>query len=199
MTMLSAVAVASANLLTNGSFETGNFVPNGDNTMLLSNGATNIAGWVVAGDSIAWIGPTNPFGLLASDGDYFLDLTDYPVGGPYGGIGQTFATNSGWTYKVQFDLGTRLTYGGSSSLRVSAAGDTQDYTEAANGDSSPRWDTEQFIFVANSNMATLSFLGIDPSHAYIGLDNVVVEALVPEPGSLAVLGLGAFGLLRRKK
>jgi hypothetical protein len=71
---------AQANLITNGSFEdTTNFVPNhpADDTMSLTVGSIAMTGWTVVNSGLAWIGPGNPFGLSASDGTYFLDLTDY--------------------------------------------------------------------------------------------------------------------------
>ena len=56
-----AAGVAHANLLANGSFESGAFVNQGNDTMSPPNGSTVITGWTVVGDTIAWIGPTNPF------------------------------------------------------------------------------------------------------------------------------------------
>src|SRR5678815_4488708 len=78
-------SAAHANLLTNGSFEDKtNFVGNSDDTMSLTAPSTAMTGWTVTGDSLAWIGPGNPFGLTASDGSYFLDLTDYDDSPPQG-------------------------------------------------------------------------------------------------------------------
>src|SRR5664280_769576 len=76
----------AATLVTNGSFETGAFVANLDDTMQLSVGSTAMTGWTVVVGGLAWIGPGNPFGLSASDGSYFLDLTDYRDHIPYGGV-----------------------------------------------------------------------------------------------------------------
>ena len=66
-----------ADLITNGSFENTNntFVPDSNDTMSLPVSSTAIPGWEVTTGSIAWIGPTNTFGLTASKGDFFLDLT----------------------------------------------------------------------------------------------------------------------------
>lgn len=72
--LLLGAAAAHANLLSNGSFESGNFVNQGSDTMSLAVGSTTISGWTVVTDTTAWIGPTNPFGLSASDGSFFLDL-----------------------------------------------------------------------------------------------------------------------------
>ena len=66
--------------------------------MSLNPGATAITGWAVLTDTTAWIGPTNPFGLSASDGSFFLDLTNYQAGRPFAGVAQTFATIPGALY-----------------------------------------------------------------------------------------------------
>ena len=82
-------AYAGPNLITNGSFEVAtNFVDNNspqDTMTLLPGDSTSMPGWTVVGGNtaqLAWIGPANPFGLKASDGDYFLDLTGYKAGAP---------------------------------------------------------------------------------------------------------------------
>jgi len=51
---------AQANLLTNGSFESGAFVNQGNDTMSLVAGSTVITAWTVVTDTTAWIGATNP-------------------------------------------------------------------------------------------------------------------------------------------
>src|SRR5450755_3887877 len=83
-------SMAHANLLTNGSFENGTFVPNTQDTDVLAPTSTAMTGWtVIGGESLAWIGPTNPFGLTASQGSYFLDLTGYSAGPPFSGVSQS--------------------------------------------------------------------------------------------------------------
>ena len=85
---LFAASAAQANLLTNGSFEAGAFVNQGNDTMSLPPGSTVITGWTVVTDTTAWIGPTNPFGLTASEGSYIgldnvsADLVSAPVPEP---------------------------------------------------------------------------------------------------------------------
>ena len=73
---LAAGSAAHANLLVNGSFEQGAFVNQGNQTMSLAPGSTVITGWTVVTDATAWINAGNPFGLAASDGSRFLDLTN---------------------------------------------------------------------------------------------------------------------------
>jgi hypothetical protein len=95
-----------ANLLTNGSFESGAFVNEGNDTMSLAAGSNVITGWTVVTDTTAWINAANPFGLSASDGSFFLDLTNYQAGAPFAGMSQTVATTPNATYSLSFDLGS---------------------------------------------------------------------------------------------
>ena len=106
-----ARAAARVNATVPGKAPEGMAVPlvvnQGDDTESLGNGSTAMPGWTVtapSGHSIAWIGPTNPFGLTASDGGYLLDLTGYDSGGG-GGVEQSFTTVKNGQYTVTFDLG----------------------------------------------------------------------------------------------
>jgi len=107
----SACFYAHASLVTNGSFETGSFVDT-DGTpataMSLALGATDMTGWAVFGDKVTWIKEPS-FGLTAPDGEYFLDLTDYQSGSPFGGVRQTIATTAGQAYRVSFQLPESVT------------------------------------------------------------------------------------------
>ena len=51
-------------------------------------------------------------------------------------------------------------------------------------------------FTADNATQTFSFTAIDGSRA--SLNGVAVTQLVPEPGSMALLGLGTLALLRRR-
>ena len=86
---------AHANLLTNESFELGDFVNQGNVTMVLPVGSTAISGWTVINDQLAWIDTGNAWGLSAQDGDRFLDLTAYPTGAPFGGVSQAITISYG--------------------------------------------------------------------------------------------------------
>ena len=68
MAPIFVATAAHADLLTNGSFEdVTNFVNQGNDTDLLALGSTAMPGWTVVGsEALAWIGPTNPFGLTAA-------------------------------------------------------------------------------------------------------------------------------------
>src|SRR5947209_12925175 len=118
-TALLAAGAAHANLLVNGGFENGAFVNEGNDTMSPGPGSTVITGWTVVTDTTAWIGPTNPFGLSANEGSFFLDLTNYQPGAPFAGVSQAIATTPGATYSLSFDLGSSTFWGRPDGLTAS--------------------------------------------------------------------------------
>jgi hypothetical protein len=191
----------AANLIINGSFESGNFVPNAQNTMVLAIGDTDIAGWTVQNASLAWIGPSNPFGLTASDGSYFLDLSGYHDSAPYGGVlqSQTIATTIGAQYRVTFDIGTDPQYDSAPvGVQVTAGSSSALFTSTPLNPN--QWETFNFDFTATSTATSLSLVGqAGTDEKYVGLDNVSFRE-VPEPGTLALLagpGLLVFAAWRR--
>lgn len=189
---------AHASLVTNGSFEVGNFLGNSQNAMTLSVGATTISGWTVFNDNVAWI-KEPAFNLTAPDGQFFLDLTDYTSGSPFGGVRQTFATTQGTTYRVSFQLGSSGAYGLPTGVSVAAGTTTQSFSTNATGPDA--WTTYTMDFVASGASTTLSFVGTQ-GRDYIGLDNVSVNAVngVPSPGTMSLVGLALLGLgLARRK
>ncbi|MBX7131259.1 MAG: DUF642 domain-containing protein [Fimbriimonadaceae bacterium] len=173
-----AASVAHGNLIVNGSFESGGFVPNGQNTMSLPVGSTVMTGWTVFNDTVAWISDPNPFGgIYASDGIRSLDLADYATGGPYAGLAQSFSTTPGARYRVRFDLGTHNGWTSSASILVAAAGASQEFSSVSSV--GQRWDTYTWEFTATASSTNLTLLGTYNTYTYIGLDNVVVEPAGP--------------------
>src|SRR5215831_6458481 len=76
--LISGIARASTNLLTNGSFETPS-VPTGKLTNFTS-GSTGITGWTIVGSEAAVVNSKFTSFLIqfpASDGSQWLDLTGY--------------------------------------------------------------------------------------------------------------------------
>lgn len=186
--------VAHAGLITNGSFEdAAGFVGGSNATMTLTTGSTTMPGWTVIGDAVAWIGVGDPWNLDASDGDYFLDLTDFPRGAPFGGVSQDISTVVGETYELAFDLGSSTPYGIPSAITASAGATSSTFTNTLVGIN--QWESVSLLFTATSTTTTISLLG-QAGQYYIGLDNVDVNgaASVPEPTTLLLLGLGLVGL-----
>ncbi len=197
--LLASASVANANLLLNGSFESGSFVPPSNQTMTLSPGSSSLSGWQIVNDSLAWIGVGDPWGLDAQEGNLFLDLSDYSAGAPFGGVQQTIATTKGFEYTVTFYLGSSNTWGRPSSLNVSAAGQSASFTGPLVGGTND-WEQFSFVFVATDAEATIKFVGTSGVN-YIGLDNVSASiTAVPEPTSyaLALIGLVTIGTLQLK-
>lgn len=195
-----ATVGAQANLLSNGSFEDGVFVNNGEGVMSLVAGSTVIPGWKVVTDTTAWIINANPYQLSASDGDRFLDLTDYPSGAPFAGLQQTVATVVGGVYLLSFDLGSSNFYSRPTAVTASAASSSQTFSSALTGGSSD-WETFSMAFTAVSSSTVITLQG-QTGGSYIGLDNaVLIQTAVPEPGAgaLALMGLGALGALMRRR
>ncbi len=193
---LFGVSAAHANLLTNGSFESGAFVNQGADTMSLPSGSTVITGWTVVTDTTAWIGPTNPFGLHANDGDYFLDLTNYQRGAPFAGVTQSITTIPGATYSLSFDLGGSTFWGRPDGIVASAAGSSSTFMTPNTGTNND-WYHETMTFVATSSSTLIDFQG-EAGFNYIGLDNASVDFVslgaIPEPGSPALMLAGLLAL-----
>jgi hypothetical protein len=199
-----AAACPTYAAVVNGSFEAGSFVNQGNDTMSPGVGSTVITGWTVVTDTIAWIGPSNPFGLTASDGDYFLDLTNYQAGAPFGGVSQSIATTTGATYLLTFDLGSSAFWGLPSALSATAGSSSQTFTSTLVGNDN--WESHSLSFVANGASTLVTLQGVTGFN-YIGLDNVDVTfvrgpGVVPEPGTwlMMIVGFGVAGhFLRRRK
>ncbi len=177
-----------ANLLINGSFELGNFVPVTDDTMPLAVGATDMTGWTIQNGALAWIGPSNPFGLTASAGSYFLDLSGYHDNAPYAGVvqAQTISTTIGAQYRLTLDIGTSPPYNSAPvSVLVTAGSASTTFTSIPQNLN--QWEGFIFDFIATSANTTISLDGqAGSSQSYIGLDNASV-VLIPEPSTVTLV------------
>jgi hypothetical protein len=172
-------AHAAGNLLTNGSFETGDFT-----------------GWTLGGniDGFTFVAGSGFDGITAEDGNFYAALGAI---GADATVSQTFTDTPGATYEASFylasDGGTPNDFAvtGPGSLFLPTLTDI------------PAQPFEQFFgFFTGSGSDTITFIARnDPG--YLGLDNVSVTAVsVPEPATWAtmILGLGlAGGALRRRK
>jgi hypothetical protein len=195
---------ANADLITNGSFEVGTFVNDGNATMTFNAGSTTMTGWSAVGRQLSWITTPNPWGLSAQDGIFFLDLTAYNTGAPFGGVTQTITTTVGEQYMLSFYLGsyTQRWGGPPVSILASAGGTSQTFT-VSTASTASTWTPFSLLFTANSTSTAITLAGA-AGVAYIGLDNVSVNPAgtpaVPEPGPFALVtaGVGLLGLIGRK-
>jgi choice-of-anchor C domain-containing protein len=183
---------ARANLIMNGSFELG--IPEQNSVPV---GSTGITGWTVTRDQIDLVGSY----WSASDGVRSLDLNGTPG---VGGIAQSFSTVPGHIYDVQFDQAANPSLGGRiSTMAVTAAGQTANFSFDDTGDTftDMGWVRRDWEFNAVDSSTTLEFYSLDTSNPNYGpaLDHVVVTDAVPEPSSLALLGIGGITLLRCRR
>jgi hypothetical protein len=201
---------ASANLITNGSFETP-VVPAG--SMQLFTTGSSFDSWTVVGapghialvsGSFAQLG----FNFPAQEGAQWVDLTGLSSN-TVTGVQQAVATNLGAVYDLSFWVGNTVNPGGlfgtSSAIEVLVGDLSQGiFTNTGGvGTSTQNWQEFTLSFTASSTSTLIQFINRDgPNDNENGLDNVVLlsqATTIPEPGSLSLLGMGLFALLVAKR
>lgn len=183
----------SANLVADGGFEN----PVGNNPFQ-TFGVGAMGAWNVDSGSVDLI---RNYWQPAS-GDQSLDL----AGNEPGAISQTIACQQGVTYRVSMMVSGNPDGGPDTKLgEVYYGGSyvgTAWYVMSSMGNTKPdmRWVYEYGYFTAGVSNGKLEIREASGGPGYYGiaLDDVSVEA-VPEPASMAILGLGALALIRRKK
>ncbi len=197
-TMAVAVSQAQANVLENGSFEAPN-LGGGWNVY------HSIPGWVTTGGSGIEI-ETNGTVVNAQDGDQYVELDSYSNSA----MSQAVDTVVGQFYELSFwyrprtdggnnDNGINVYWDGMASNSLVGFGPSSEVLNLENYIASQMGDWTEFrvTLQAFSEWTALSFEADGENNSLGGfIDNVslVRTASVPEPTTLALLGLGMLGL-----
>lgn len=173
---------ARAELVTNGGFETGTF-----------------SGWTLFGNTSTYVGVDNQSPQSGTYGAYFGSPT-----ASTGGIFESLATVAGQSYTVSFWLKNENDVTGAATpnsfgFNWNGGAAEMSLTNVA----ATAYHQYTLTLLATSATTDLRFtFGNDP--AFWDLDNVSVNLaarVVPEPGTLALLGIGALvaGVRRRRR
>ncbi len=190
------------NLVRNGSFETGNFVDDpaehlviGPNCKMLCGGSSALSDWHVfrqpvtdgqscdsAKDAICWWQSPNAFQITAEEGQRAVDLTGFS-GRParqFGRVQQNVNTQLGELYELSFEIGSSSTFPPPTPSRI---GIFVKIVGVSNGEmlfevpitDVSHWDRHTMRFRAGDRTTTIIFSGSNPIASGNGGDYVGLD------------------------
>ena len=180
-----------------------NLLPGAASTTTVGAGST-YNGWTNTGNASIEFVDNTIWQVFEGNGAVDLNGTTGP-----GAISQTFATTPGQSYLVEFRYsGNPGQFGnrpGAKSFDVAWNGGTAGsfvFTHQT-GDAwaSMRWLQGSVLVTAVGSSSTLTFQGTSTNYGDAGaaVDAVSITQVVPEPATMAALGLGALALVRRRR
>ena len=188
--LLAAPLMASANLVTNGSFEADSQAANSWNIY------ANLGGWT---GGRAGIELRNNVAGAAYDGVNFVELDTTQNSKMW----QTIGTTLGQNYTLSFAYAPREgVAAGSNGVEVFWNGAALGSFTGNGGNSGNAWVFSSLNVIGAANASTLMFKAIGTSDSYGGsLDGVSLTAAVPEPETYALMlaGLATVGFIARRR
>lgn len=195
--LASSVSPASSARIVNGSFEQSAPIP-AKGRVTLSAGSPNLPGWMITSGNIDLVSTY----WNASSGGRSIELN----GTKRGTIATTvYGTIVGRTYDVRFDMAASPQgKPNAKTIRVSAGLDSATFsrTRTSGKRSAMNWATMLFTFTSTAVDQLLTFRALNGGSSGAAIDNVRVSLQpipLPATAPLAVLGLAALAILRRRK